>query len=286
MIVAEARNGGLTLALQCNYPQFLPAIQIPLQKVDILFAPQAIIRFPHQALTPALMQLLQRGSVTIQGTGVPLFISEQLPILRHYHLIDDDMAAKITQSNPIVSIATLKPTFTLIHRYENGVGKYITTAIYQYQQHTLDMNALLAAPGQNQRFVQQYAVWFEWPHNSYDLMNTIQQQRVPQVLRAEEVMGFDTRRVALLQNQPTAQAIQPDGTTPVERLQSVFAQLRHHGIPGGIVGEPTGTASMFINACEHLLRDNRQARILWKMFGVTPSGWPSSARRSKSSAGV
>ncbi len=215
VIVSDARSGWLTLALQCNYPQFLSTIQIPQQKVDVLFANQAIIRFPHQALTPVLIQLLQGGSITIQGAGVPLFISEQLPTLRHYNQISDDMAAKITQSNPIVSIATLRPTRTLIHKYENGIGNYITTATYQYQQHTLDMNALLAARGQNQRFVQQYAVWFEWPHNSYDLMNTIQQQRVSQVLRAEEVMGFDTRRVALLQNQPTAQAIQPDGDSAI-----------------------------------------------------------------------
>ena len=282
VIVSNARSGWLTLALQCNYPQFLSTIQIPQQKVDVLFANQAIIRFPHQALTPALIQLLQGGAITIQGAGVPLFISEQLPILRHYYQISDDMVAKITQSNPIVSIATLRSTRTLIHKYENGIGKYIITATYQYQQHTLDMDALLAARGQNQRFVQQYAVWFEWPHNSYDLMNTIQQQRVSQVLRAEEVMGFDTRRVALLQNQPTAQAIQPDGTTSVERVQSVFAQLRHHGIPGGIVGEPTGTATMFINACEHLLRDNRQARILW----LAPSNKKGSVTRAVNDSAI
>src|SRR6185312_3857916 len=41
VIVSEVRSGELTLALQCNYPQFLPIIQIPQQKVGILFANQA-----------------------------------------------------------------------------------------------------------------------------------------------------------------------------------------------------------------------------------------------------
>src|SRR5258707_14488126 len=116
------------------------------------------------------------------------------------------------------------------------------------------MDALLAARQQNQRFVQQHAVWFEWPYNSNGLVNTIQQQRATQVLLPEEVMGFDRRRVALLHKQPTAHTIQPDGTTSIERGQSVFAQLRHHGIPGGIVWEPGGLVTMFVNACEHLLR--------------------------------
>lgn len=264
VIVLDARTGGLTLGLQCNYPQLLATVNIPLQTVDVLFAQQAIIRFPHQTLTPALSRLLHGGSVLIQGVGVPLFISEQLPILRRYNQISDDMAAKITQSNPIVSVATLKPTYTLTHKLENGIGRYALTAIYKYQGHTLDMDALVAAFGQNQRFTQQFSTWFEWPpYNSYKLINTVQQQRIPQVLRVEEVMGFDIRRAAPLQNQPNAQAIQPEGKTLAERGQSVFAQLRHHGIPGGIVGEPAGMATMFMKACEQLVRDNWQARILW-----------------------
>src|SRR5258706_2357494 len=264
VIVPDARSRGLILALQCNYPQFLPTIQIPQQKVDVLLANQAIFQFPHQALTPVIIQLLQSGSsITIQGAGVPFFISEQLPIMRHYRQISDDMVAKITQSNPIVSIATLRPTLSFVHSYENGVGKYTTTATYQYQQHTLDMDALLAARQQNQRFVQQHAVWFEWSYNSNGLVNTTQQQRTTQVLLPEEVMGFGRRRVALLYKHPIVHTIQPGGTTPVERGQSVFKQLRHHGIPGGIVGSPMATATMFVNACEHLLRDNQQACILW-----------------------
>jgi hypothetical protein len=98
VMVLDVQSGGLMLALQCNYPQFLPTIQIPQQKIDLLLANQAIIRFPHRALTPAIIQLLQNGSsVIIQEADVPLFISEQLPIIQHYHQISDDMAAKITQ---------------------------------------------------------------------------------------------------------------------------------------------------------------------------------------------
>ncbi len=277
VIVPDARNGRLTLALQCNSPQFLPTVQVPQQVVDVLLANQAIIRFPHQALTPALIQLLQRGSsITIQGANVPLFIREQLPTMRHYHLISDEMAAKITQSNPIVSIATLQPTFTLLHRREDGIGKYIINATYQCNQHVLDISTFLAARQQNQRFAQQHATWFEWPSNSYDLANTIQQWLAIQVLRPEEVMGFDTKRVALLHDRPTAHTIQSSGTTPAERSQSFFAQLRHHGIPGGIFGEPQKLAAMFVSACENLLRDNRQARILW----LAPSNKKGSVTRA------
>src|SRR5258708_4025682 len=228
VIVPDARSRGIILALQSNYPQFLPTIQIPQQKIDVLLANQAIIQFPHQALTPVIIQLLQsRSSITIQGAGVPLFISEQLPIMRHYRQISDDMVAKITQSNPIVSIATLRPTLSFVHTYENALVNDTTTATYQYQQYTLDMDALLAAHQQNQRFVQQHAVWFEWPYNSNALVNTIQQQLATQVLLPEEVMGFDRRRVALLHKQPTAHTIQPDGTTFIVRCQSVFAVLQH-----------------------------------------------------------
>jgi hypothetical protein len=66
-----------------------------------------------------------------------------------------------------------------------------------------------------------------------------------------------------LPKQPTAHPIQLSGTTPVERGRAVCEQLRYHGIPGGIVGEPKGLVTMFVNACENLLRDNQQARILW-----------------------
>ncbi len=277
VIVLDARNGRVTLALQCNYPQFLPTIQVPQQKVDVLLANQAIIRFPHQALTPVLIQLLQSGSsITIQGTGVPFFISEQLPVMRHFYQISDDMAAKITQSNPIVPIATLRPTFSFVHTYENGIGKYTMTATYQHQQHTLDMSAFLTARWYNQRFVQQHAVWFEWPYDSRDLVSTIQQQQVIQVLRPEEVMGFDTRRTALLYKQPITHTMQPSGTTLVERSESVFKQLRYHGIPGGIVGEPKELVTMFINACGYVLRDNRQAWILW----IAPSNKKGSVTRA------
>lgn len=262
--VPDARSGRLVFALECNYPQFLSSISLPQQQADVLLANQAIIRFPHQALTPVLVQLLQHGpSTTIQGGSVPLFISEQLPVMRHFYQISDDMAAKITHSNPIVPITALKPTLTLTHKRENGIGKYATTAMYQYQQRTLDMSIFLTARQQNQRFVQQYGIWFEWPYNSGDLVNTILQQQMPQVLRPEEVMGFDTQRIALLRDQPLAHAVRPGGTTPAEHAQSLFKQLQYHGIPGGIVGEPKGMATMFINACENVLRDNRQARILW-----------------------
>ncbi len=264
VIVSDARNRRLILTLQSNYPQFLPTIPVPQQNIDVLLAKQAIIQFPRQALTPVMSQLLQSGSsITIQGVSVPFFIIEQLPIMRSCRQISDDMVARITRSNPIVSIAMLKPTLSCIHTYENGVGKYTITATYQFQDHTLDMDALLAARQPNQHFVQQNGIWFEWPYNSNDLFNAIQQQRAPQVLLPEEVMGFDTRRIALIHKQPTDHIIQSDGMTPIERVGSFFNQLRYHGIPGGILGEPTGTLTVFLNACENLLHDNRHARILW-----------------------
>lgn len=275
--VPDAHSGRLTLTLESNYPQLLPSLSVPQQKIDVLLANQAILRFPHQALTPALIQLLQHGpSITIQGVSVPLFIREQLPVMRHFYQISDDMAVKITQANPIVSIAALEPTLTLTHKRENGIGRYTTTATYHYHQHALDMNALLTAHQQNQRFVQQHGTWFEWPYNSRDLFNTLLHQRAPQVLRPEEVMGFDTRRVTLLRDRPAASAVRPGGTTPAERAQSLFKQLQYHGIPGGIVGEPKGILTMFVNACENLLRDNRQARILW----LAPSNKKGSVTRA------
>lgn len=283
VIVLDARNGRVTLTLQCNYSQFLPTIQVPQLQVDVLLANQAIIGFPHQALTPVLIQLLQSGSsITIQGAGVPLFISEQLPVMRHFYQISDDMAAKITQSNPVVPIATLRPTLSFVHTYENGIGKYTITATYQYQQHTLDMSAFLTARWYNQRFVQQHAVWFEWPYDSRDLVSTIQQQQAIQMLRPEEVMGFDTRRTALLYKQPITHTLQSGGTTPIERSESVFKQLRYHGIPGGIVDEPKEMVTMFVNACEYVLRDNRQAHILW----LAPSNKKGSVTRAVHSSTI
>lgn len=268
VVVRDARIGKLVLALECNYPQLPPTIQIPQQKDNFLLAKQAIIRFPRQALTPVLTQLFQSDSLLIiQGTSVPLFIREQLPVMYQHSQLSDASVAEIRESNPIISIDTLKPTYSMVDTYENGIGKYSITTHYEYQQHTLDMGTLLAAYQLRQRFVQQYAAWFEWPDNADDLANTIQRQQVPQVLWPAEVMGFDTRRIALLKNQLLAIAIQPDGMTPLERGQSVFKQLRHHGIPGGIVGDPTGLVAMFVNACEDLFRDSPQARILW----LTPS---------------
>jgi hypothetical protein len=277
VIVLDAQIGRVTLALQCNYPQFLPTIQVRQQQVDVLLANQAIIGFPHQALTPVLIQLLQNSApITIQGAGVPLFISEQLPVMRHFYQISDDMAAKITQSNPIVPIATLKPTLSFVQIYENGIGKYIITASYQYQQHTLDMSAFITARWNNQRFVQQHPVWFEWPYDSRDLVSIIQQQQKIQVLRPEEVMGFDTRRTALLYKQLIIHTMLPGETTPIERSKSIFKQLRYHGIPGGIVGDPKEMVTMFVNACEYVLRDNRQAHILW----LVPSNKKGSVTRA------
>ncbi|GHO82263.1 TerB N-terminal domain-containing protein [Dictyobacter formicarum] len=275
--VTDARNGKFALALQCNYPQLLPISQIPLQPMNVLLANRAVIQFPHQALTPVMYGLLlQEPLAVFYGTNVPVFINEQLPILRLYHLISDDMAEKIIQANPIVSIATLRAILSFIRTYENGVGKYIITTTYQYQQHILDMNALLAAYQRNQRFIQQYGIWFEWPHNSYNIFNTIQQQRATKVLYPEEVMGFDTQRIALLNKKPIAHTIQLNGMTPVERGQDVFGQLQYHGIPGGIVDESLGSVTMFINSCENLLRENQRARILW----LVPSNKKGSVTRA------
>lgn len=277
VIVLDARYGGITLALECNYPQFLPTIQVPQQRIDVLFANQAIIQFPYQALTPVLIKLLQSGSsITIQGVGVPFFIHEQLPVMRHFYQISNDMEAKIIQFNPVVPIATLKPTLSLIHTYENGVGKYTIAATYQYQQQQLDISAFLTARRYNQRFVQQHAAWFEWPYDSHELANNIQHQQTMQVLRPVEIMGFDTQRTTHLSQQPNTHMMRPSGMTPIERSASIFKQLRYHGIPGGIVGEPKGMLTMFINACEYVLRDNRQAHILW----LAPSNKKGSVTRA------
>src|SRR5262249_53147060 len=87
--------------------------------------------------------------------------------------------------------------------------------------------------------------------------------QVPQVLRVEEVMGFDTRRTSHLQHPLLDQPVQPEGATLLERARSLFTQLRYHGIPGGVIGEPRELLPAFIAVCEQLLRDNRQASILW-----------------------
>ncbi len=283
VIVLDARIGRITLALQCNYPQILPIMSVPQQELDVLLANQTIIQFPQQALTPVLVQLLQKNpTITIQGTAVPQFITEQLPVLRQFKQISNDAAIKISQSNTIVPIASLKPTHSIVHTYENGIGRYTMTATYQHLQQTLDMSAFLTARRNNQHFVQQHGNWFEWPYNSHDLANTIQQQMAIQVLRPEEVMGFDTRRTALLYKQPLNCTVKSIGTTPIERSESLFKQLRYHGIPGGIIGEPKGLMAMFVNACENLLRDNRQARILW----LAPSNKKGSVTRAVNDVAV
>lgn len=263
--VSDVQNDKLILGLTCNYPQLLPSIKLPQQKLDLLLARQAIIQFTSQAVTPVLMHFFQCAGLPLllQESEIPLFISEQLPAMRRYGQIWEDEATRITQAHPIVSMATLKPTFTLAHQYKDGIGSYTPTAMYQYQQHTLDMNALLAAQRQQQRFVQQYATWFEWPSNVPSLVDTLQQSLATRPLKAEEIMGFDTRRTAFAPYPPPAHTIQLDGTTPVERAQAIFEQLRLYGIPGGIVGEPKGLATMFIKACDTLLRKNQQVRILW-----------------------
>lgn len=263
--VSQAKFGRVLLTVQCNYPQLLSTIKIPQQKIDVLLAEQAVIHFSYQAIMPVIKHFLEYGtSIALQDVEVPLFIKEQLPALRLYALLKDAMAEKILQTNPIVSLATLKPTISYIHSYKEGIGQYVTDASYHYQQHTLDMSAVLAALQRNQRFVQQHDIWFEWPVNSSGLFNTIRAQLVPQVLQSVEIMGIDTRRTASLQKQLTAaHAIQLEGTTSVRRSQALFKQLRHHGIPGVIVNEPKEMVSMLIDACEQLVSDNRQTHILW-----------------------
>ena len=275
--VSDIQSDTLTLALECNGPRLLPILQIPQQATDVLLANRAIIRFPHQALTPALRQLLQHSSsITIRGPAIPQFISEQLPVMRHFYQVSDETVAKIMQAHPIVSIAALKPVSAVAQRYENGIGKYSTTTAYSYQEHILDMNKLLAAHQQNQRFVQQHGIWFEWPTDSQRLVNAFLQERIAQVLRPEEVMGFDTRRIAHVHNRPTADAIQPEGATSAARARSLFNQLRYHGIPGGIIGEPPRLTSLFIEVCRDVLNANWQADILW----LAPSNKKGSVTRA------
>ncbi|HEU5227440.1 MAG TPA: tellurite resistance TerB C-terminal domain-containing protein [Ktedonobacteraceae bacterium] len=254
----------LVLTLQCNYPQLLPTIQIPDKPTDALLANQAIIQFPQQALTPVMAQLLRNGSsIALQGTDIPLFIREQLSIMHRYQQISNDTAAKIMQTHPVVPITSLQPTLSLTHTSAYGIGQYRMIAVYRHQLHTIDMAPLLVAHRLQQRFVQQHGIWFEWPYDSGNLAHTIQQLQAAQIVLPGEVMGFHMQRLASIHIQPPAPTIQPEGTTLVERGQSVFKQLRHHGIPGGIIGEPPRTAAMFVDACEQLVRDNPEAGILW-----------------------
>jgi hypothetical protein len=281
VIVADARSGGLILKLQCNYPHLLATLQVPRLETSKLLADKAVIVFPQQARTPVLMQLLQsRLSITVQGANVPQIIREQLPIMRQYRQISDEMAEKITRANPIISITSLKSIPSFTHTLEYGLGKYALVTKYFYNQYEIDVAALLAARQQGQRFIQQHNIWFEWPANSHNLAQTIQQQLVAQALRPEEVMGFDPRRLAALEEKPVVTP-QPTGSTPFARSQELFKQLQQHGIPGGIVGE-AGTAKMFVDVCEQLWRVNRYAPILW----LVPSNKKGSVTRAVNSSTI
>lgn len=264
----DIQSEKLTLAMECSEPQLLPVLQIPQQCTDILLAKYAIIHFPHQALTPALRQLLQESpSITMRGAAIPQFISEQLPVMLRAGQMSESIAAQITQVHPIVPVSTLKPIITILHQYKNGLGQYSMSMSYPYQQHILNMEDLLAENQRNRRFARQHGVWFEWPANSQALANTIRQSRMAQMLRPEEVMGFDLHRIVLAHNRPATDAIWPEGKTPAARARSLFSQLRQHGVPGGIIGEPTGLASLFIEACREMISENWSARVLW----LTPS---------------
>ncbi|GHO79967.1 hypothetical protein KSD_77380 [Ktedonobacter sp. SOSP1-85] len=264
VVVHNVSSSAVTLALQCNYPQLLSTIRVPQGDFDALLADRTVIQFSREALTPVMTYLLQSSSaITLEGESIPLFIREQLPTMQRYHQISDDLAAKISQAHPVVSIPTLKPTVSLAHAFENGIGAYSITTTYKYQQHALNIDALLTAYQRSQRFVRQHGIWFEWPENARDFVDTVLQQRAA-VLRLEEVMGFDTQRLALLPDQAPARTIKPVGATYVERARSLFMQLRQHGIPGGIVApHQTGLTMMLEAAWKDLVRDNPQARILW-----------------------
>lgn len=198
VIVQNAQSGRLTLTLESNYPQLLPTLSIPQEKTDFFLAQQALIQFPHRALTPVLMHLLQgKGTpVSLQGENIPLFIREQLPTMRHCYQMSDDMAQKITQAHPIVPITTLQASFASpIRTVEHGIGKYSVAATYQHQNYTLNMNELLDAHKCKQRFINQYGIWFEWSADSHHLVQNIRQRLVPRVLQPAEVMGLDTRQL-------------------------------------------------------------------------------------------
>ncbi|GHO65063.1 hypothetical protein KSC_039550 [Ktedonobacter sp. SOSP1-52] len=264
VIVHNVSSSAVTLGLQCNYPQLLSTIRVPEEDVDALLADRTVIQLSCQALTPVMTYLLQSSSaITLEGESIPLFIREQLPAMQRHHQISDDLAAKISQAHPIVSIPTLKPIVSLAHTFENGIGTYSITTTYKYQEHVLNIDALLIAYQRSQRFVRQHGIWFEWPENARDFVDTLLQQRAA-VLRLEEVMGFDTQRLALLPDQAPARTIKPVGATYVERARSLFMQLRQHGIPGGIVAHHQAGLTMTLEAAwKDLVRDNPQARILW-----------------------
>ncbi|HEU5377896.1 MAG TPA: TerB N-terminal domain-containing protein [Ktedonobacteraceae bacterium] len=279
IIVQNTQSGELTLALESNYPQLLSTLSIPQDVADLFLAQQALIRFPRQALTPVLTHLLQgRGTpVSLQGEDIPLFIREQLPVMRHYYQISHAMEQKIIQAYPIVSIATLQASFTSpVHTMENGIGKYSIAAIYQYQQHILNMHMLLDAYWHRQRFINQHGVWFEWSTDAQRRAESIRQSLVPRVLPPAEVMGLHTRPLAQRQYESPAYAIQPEGINPLERVQSLFSQLQYHGVPGGIVGDPVKQVNILLSICENLVRDDPQAHILW----LTTSNKKGAVRRA------
>lgn len=270
--VLSVDHGSIRMSLQCNYPQSLPFIQIPQQAIDVLFADNVLIKYPRQLLTMVVGQLLQQPdqTLTIQGGSVPYFIREQLPALRHSRWISAEIVEKITQANPIATIDAVKPTFSFIHTVENGIGKYTTLTTYRYQQQQVDMDALVQAYEQGQRFVYQHQIWFEWPQDSRSLFMTIRQQREVRVLSSEEIMGFETRHHTVIPG------VKPEGETIAERGKSLLQQLRYHGIPGGIIGEPDGMITLLARACEQLWREHRQARILW----LAPSNKKGSVTRA------
>ena len=255
----------LALSLTCNYPELLRTLTLPRQKADFLLARRAIVPFPQQAMLPTLIQLLQnKGSLVLRGIDIPLFIRNQLPLMRQYRLMSDEQAATITRMYPIVSLDMLQPARTSIHTYEQGVGKYYLVDTYRYQDQVLDPDALLTAYKHGQRFVQQGSSWFEWPGNPpAAFTRTLQQSRSTSPLQPEEVLGLTSPHLPVVGELFPAHPIQLAGTTSAKRARSLFQQLREHGIPGGILGSPPGLAKMFVDACERLLDDNRQARILW-----------------------
>lgn len=274
----------LVLELACNHPDLLETLSIPRQQGDFLLADRAIIQFPRQALTPVLTRLFHnKTSLTLRGADIPLFIREQLPIMRQSRQVAPEIADQIAEVYPVVSLATLQPTPSYTHTYVNGIGTYRITTTYQHQGQVLDASGLLTAHQRQQRFVRQGDTWFEWPEQrSFELVRTLQQQQSTTPLRPEEVMGFDTQRIARLEHPLSVHIALSPGVTPAERAQPLFQLLRKHGIPGGILGEAAGTAKMFVDACEQLVRDNRQASILW----LVPSNKKGSVTRTVNSSFV
>lgn len=244
--------------------------------------------FPQQAMLPTLIQLLQnKGSLVLRGTSIPLFIKDQLPLMRQYRLMSDEQAAAITRMYPIVSLDMLQPARTSIHTYEQGVGKYYLVDTYRCQDQVLDPGALLTAYKHGQRFVQQGGNWFEWPENPpAAFMRTLQKSRSTPPLQPEEVLGLTSPHPTVVGKSFPAHSIQLDGTTSAKRARSLFQQLREHGIPGGILGSPPGLAKMFVDACERLLYDNRQARILWLVPGPKKSAVTRAVNASSASSHV